>query len=62
MAFAPQILHQRDQMPQGPSQTIPSPGHQDIAALEGGAAFGQTELIGSLKSTIISDNWQAIAR
>ena len=61
-AFGAQIYDQRKQVPHRSSEIIQSPNHQDIAALEDGEAFGQTELIGSLKSTMISDNWQAIAR
>ena len=43
---APQVFHQRDEMPHGPAQTVQPPHDQDIAALECGKAFGQSGSFG----------------
>ena len=53
---APQVFHQRDQMPHGPSQAVQSPHHQDIPALECSKAFRQSGPLGLCSRHLVHED------
>ena len=55
---APQVFHQRDQMPHGPSEAIQSPHDQDITAPQRVEAFGKAGAFGFCSGQLVHEDIQ----